>query len=116
VGFALSACWLAAGLWVLADDARLERLGSPQLAALLLHSGWLARWAWCVRCGAAALLLAAALPLVRGQGAALGAVTLLFALSAVLSVAVLAFPLRPRLYAASVALSGVLLLATRVCP
>ena len=110
MGCALSACWLATGLWVLADGARLERLGSRQLAAALLRSGWLARWAWCVRGGAAALLVVAALALVQRQGAALGLVALLLALSAVLSVAVLAFGLRPRLYAASVALSAVLAL------
>jgi hypothetical protein len=110
VGFALSACWLATGLWVLADGAHLERLGSRRLAAALLGSGWLARWAWLVRCGAGALLLVAALSLARLDGCALGVVALLLALSAVLSVAVLAFPLRPRLYAASVVLSGVLAL------
>ena len=112
MGRALSLCWLGTGLWVLADAQRLERVGSQRLAAALLGSGWLERWGWLVRCGAGALLVAAALPLVRREGGALGCVALLLSLMAVLSVAVLSFPLRPRLYAASVVLSGLLALAS----
>jgi hypothetical protein len=110
VGLALSLCWLGTGLWVLADAERLKRVGWRRLAALLRSAGW----SWCVRCGASVLLLAAALPLVRLDGGALGGVALLLALMAVLSVAVLSFPVRPRLYAASVALSGLLALVSVV--
>jgi hypothetical protein len=110
VGLALSLCWFGTGLWLLADAERLKRLGWQRLVALLLR----ARWGRGVRCGAGALLLAAALPLVQLDGGALGGVALLLALMAVLSVAVLSFPVRPRLYAASVALSGLLVLVSVV--
>ncbi|HEU4579248.1 MAG TPA: hypothetical protein VFS67_13380 [Polyangiaceae bacterium] len=97
----LSLCWLAIGLWVLADARRAQRAGLAQLAlAVGERRAWLSR-------GVACLLLAgAALPLWQQEGIALGSVSLLLVLSAGLSLAVLALPLRPRWYLASLALSS----------
>jgi hypothetical protein len=97
-----SLCWLAIGLWVLAEPRRARRAG-------LSVDGRRARL---LRCLAGALLAGAALPLLQ-QGAALGSVALLLLLTAVLSLAVLAFPLRPRWYLASLALAS--LVAVSAC-
>jgi hypothetical protein len=91
-----SLCWLATGLWVLADARRAQRAG-------VSVGGSRSRL---LRGLACALLASAALPLLQQEGAALGSVALLLVLAAVLSLAVLAFPLRPRWYLASLALSG----------
>lgn len=95
-----SLCWLATGLWVLADARRAQRVGLFLDRAPV--GGLRSRLLRGVAC---ALLAGAALPLLR-QGAALGSVALLLVLMAVLSLAVLVFPLRPRWYLASLALSG----------
>jgi hypothetical protein len=96
-----SLCWLATGLWVLADPRRAQRAGLP------VHGLGVAGLAGRLLRGlACALLACAALPLLRREGVALGSVALLLVLTAVLSLAVLAFPLRPRWYLASLALSG----------
>lgn len=91
-----SLCWLATGLWVLAEPRRAQRAG-------LSVDGLRAR---VLRGLAVVLLVSAALPLLQREGAALGSVALLLVLTAVLSLAVLAFPLRPRWYLASLALSS----------
>lgn len=92
-----SLCWLAIGFWVLADQRRAQRVG---LSMDRLRSR-------IARGLAGVLLVGAALPLVHGEGAALGSVALLLVSTAALSLAVLAFPLRPRWYLASLALSSV---------
>ena len=91
-----SLCWLATGLWVLADARRAQRAG-------LQVDGLRARLLRGLGC---ALLAGAVLPLLRSEGAALGSVALLVELMAALSLAVLVFPLRPRWYVASLALSS----------
>jgi hypothetical protein len=96
-----SLCWLATGLWVLADARRAQRAGlAPVRRGLAQRRGRL------LRGGACLLLAGAALPLLQRDGIALGGVSLLLVLSAVLSLSVLAFPLRPRWYLASLALSS----------
>jgi cbb3-type cytochrome oxidase subunit 3 len=96
-----SLCWLATGLWVLADARRAQRAG------LFLNRAHVERLrSRLLRGLACALLAGALLPLLQQEGAALGSVAWLLVLMAVLSLAVLMFPLRPRWYLASVALSG----------
>jgi hypothetical protein len=63
---------------------------------------------------ACALLAGAALPLLQREGAALGSVAWVLVLTAVLSLAVLAFSLRPRWYLASLALSSLVALGAWV--
>jgi hypothetical protein len=104
---ALSLCWLGTGLCVLADAERARRVWRRPWSEGART--WLQRWL------GAALVLASALPLVQREGGALGVVALLVTLMAVLSGAVLLFPLRPRWYAASVALSGCFALASLAC-
>ena len=96
MALSFSLCWLATGLWVLADARRGQRVG-------LCVDGRRSRLARGLAC---VLLASAALPLLRREGVALGSVALLVLLMAVLSVAVLVFPLRPRWYLASLALSS----------
>lgn len=87
--------WCGVGLLLLADPARARRV---QPAAPPSPTGRRARRA----AGAAALALSAA-PLAPGLGVALAAVTWLWLAATAMSVATLWFPLRPRLYAATVA-------------
>lgn len=99
-----SLCWLATGLWLLADPRRAQRAGLEVDERRSRLS----------RCLACPLLAGAALPLLQREGAALGSVVLLVVLMAVLSLAVLAFPLRPRWYLASLALSSLVALSAWV--
>ena len=101
MALSFSLCWLATGLWVLADARRAQRVGL--WVDELCVDGPRSRF---MRGLACALLAGAALPLLRREGVALGSVALLVLLMAVLSVAVLVFPLRPRWYLASLALSS----------
>ncbi|HKO94461.1 MAG TPA: hypothetical protein VJU61_25080 [Polyangiaceae bacterium] len=102
---ALSLCWLGTGLWVLADGARAKRVAPLQLT--VVH-GWL------LRALGTLVLLACMLPLFGEEGVALGAVAWLLLLATALSFAVLAFPLRPRLYVASLGVAAVTALAAAV--
>ena len=106
-----SLCWLATGLWVLADARRARRAGLHfvGLHFVGLHFVGLRvaeRSSRLLRGLACSLLAGAAFPLLQREGAALGCVALLLALTAVLSLAVLAFALRPGWYLASLALSS----------
>jgi uncharacterized protein DUF3325 len=96
MALSFSLCWLATGLWVLADTRRAQRVG-------MKIDGPRSRLLRGLGC---ALLVGALLPLLQREGVALGGVTLLLVLMAVLSLAVLLFPLRPRWYLASLALTG----------
>jgi hypothetical protein len=89
---AAALCWLGAGLWLLADGARLRRLA----AVPLTRAGALG-----LRLSGGGLVLGAGVALERELGAALATVALLVLTMAALSLAVLLFPLRPRWYAAS---------------
>jgi hypothetical protein len=105
----LSLCWLGTGAWLFADPRSGQRLRPLQplwlLRPLLQPSP---RRSLGLRALGLALLLPAAAPLVRQEGLALGSVTLLLILMTTLSLAVLLFPLRPRWYAASLALAAAL--------
>jgi len=95
---ALSLCWLGTGLWVLADAGRAQRVAPLRVTAT---HGWL------LRALGTALLLWCWVPLSREEGSALGGVAWLLSLATALSLAVLTFPLRPRLYAVSIGLAAV---------
>jgi hypothetical protein len=90
-------CWLGIGLFMLSRPQRTSRVfpRSPGARGLML-----------ARLGAWTALLGAAATVMRESPSALGFVTLLLGLMAALSVAVLVFPLRPRLYAASLPMVG----------
>src|SRR3954464_6299692 len=109
MALSFSLCWLATGLWVLADTRRARRAGlcvdRPCVDGLRSQ---LMRGLACV------LLACAALPLLQREGVALGSVALLVVLMAVLSVAVLVFPLHPRWYLASLALSSLVAVSSWV--
>lgn len=96
----LSLCWLGTGAWLFADPRRVQRVWPPP--AIFQPSP---RRSLLLRALGLALLILAATPLVRQQGLALGGVALLLVLMTTLSIAVLLFPLRPRWYAASLALA-----------
>ena len=101
-----SLCWLATGLWVLADARRARRAGLHFVGLHFVGLRVAERSSRLLRGLACALLAGAAFPLLQREGAALGSVALLLALTAVLSLAVLAFALRPGWYLASLALSS----------
>ena len=101
-----SLCWLATGLWVLADARRARRAGLHFVGLHFVGLRVAERSSRLLSGLACALLAGAAFPLLQREGAALGSVALLLALTAVLSLAVLAFALRPRWYLASLALSS----------
>jgi hypothetical protein len=103
---ALSSCWLGTGLWLLADARRARRVAPLRLTALHV---------WLLRALGTAVLLWCLVLLTREQGSALGAVAWLLSLATALSLAVLTFPLRPRLYAASIGLAAVSAVALVVC-
>ena len=100
---ALALCWLGIGLWLLADATRANRVApvpvTPTRARLLRTAGGL-------------LIAAAAAPLARELGIALGLTALLVLAMAALSVAVVLFPVRPRWYAASLPLALLLALVS----
>jgi hypothetical protein len=99
---AAASCWLGVGLWLLADSARALRLRPPLVAAAFaLTRGWVRA----LRGAGGALVLGAGLQLIRELGLALAAPALLVLAMAVLSLAVLIYPLRPRWYAASLPLA-----------
>jgi len=101
---ALSLCWFGTGLWLLADAGRAQRI-APRFTAV---PGWL------LRALGTAVLLWGLVPLCREEGSALGGVAWLLLLATALSLAVLTFPLRPRLYAASIGLAALAALAVLV--
>lgn len=103
VTYAVACCWLAVGLWLLADAGRGRRVVPIALAVGARRA---------LRAGGLLLVAAAAVPLVRELGPALALTALLLVLMAALSVAVLCFPLRPRWYALSLPLALLLALAT----
>jgi hypothetical protein len=98
-------CWLGVGLWLLADSRRLHRLAALQLSP---PSAGALRGAGCL------LVLGASVPLVQALGAPLAVAALLVLAMAVLSLAVVLFPLRPRWYALSLPVALVIALATGV--
>jgi len=102
---ALSLCWFGTGLWLLADARRAQQVAPLRFTGV---PGWLLR-----ALGTAALLWAW-VPLSREQGGALGGVAWLLSLATALSLAVLTFPLRPRLYAASIGLAALIALGALV--
>lgn len=94
---ALSSSWLGVGLWVLADAARAQRVAPLRLTPAQR---------WLLRGLGTAALLGCLGSLSRQEGGALGTVAWLLVLATALSIAVLLFALRPRWYAASVALAA----------
>jgi len=99
---AAALCWLGVGLWLLAHPPRAARaLPASAPAALARLRALTPARARALRLLGIALLLAASLPLSRELGAALAGVGLIVLAMTALSLAVILFPLRPRLYAAS---------------
>jgi hypothetical protein len=100
---AFSLCWLGIGLWVLADPGRMQRalaLAPSSLrsaAARLAGTGALALAAWSL-----------AFPV------SLVVVVLLILFMTTLTMAVLLFPLRPRIYALTLPLAALVAAVARV--
>jgi hypothetical protein len=94
--------WLAVGLLVLAEPARAQRVLAWRASGV---GSWLLRGL-----GTAALVIGAWL-LVPRCGNVLAVAGMLLVAMACASIAVLLVPLRPRLYAATVAAAGLVALA-----
>lgn len=93
-------CWLAVGLFVLADPRRATRVLTGAHRATIA-----------LRCAGTLLLAVGAQAIARELGISLGIVVFLLSLTAVLSVASLSFSLRPRAYAATLPAATIIALA-----